>query len=319
VALHGYEGAVVQKGTGGTASVTATKFKPTGPVDVTFLAAADPQPVVVTVKHGEESFFLVDFVPEFPPQQAGGTRHIVVALDTSAGIGGPELERAKKLVLALLQSMPDTVRFNIVHGDYRTYKCLSHAAPKSEVAKAETCLAPLDAAGGSNIAALLNTAAKEATTFKGPAAVVLVSDGTATLGELDGDIIRGGFLEAVGEADITLSTVALGHGPNEDYLSSLAGAAGGHSVRMRPSDTPAATVETLSALLTQPLMSDVKVEVASGNVDGLSPFAVPNRSLGLARGEALAVMGKLVSPSATVKIAGTFRGKPIEKSFALSA
>lgn len=319
VTVSGYEGQVTPEGSGGRVSIRADGFKPTGPVEVRFTASAEPTTTESGVEVDGERLFMLDYVPQLPMPKAEGVRHLVIALDTSAGIGTPELARAKALTLALIKAMPPTARFNVVHGDYRIYPCLSHVANVSEAPKASQCLDQLDAAGGSNLDALLVRAAKEAGTFQGPATVVLISDGVATLGELDGDMIRAHFAQAVEGKDITLHTVAIGHGPNGEYLASLAGAMGGHALRMGGSDRPEGLVETLTPLLTQPLVRDVEVRVLSGQVDDLNASRPTGRLKNLARGQSLALLGKLKTRQAEIEVSGSYAGQPLKQTFTVGA
>jgi len=297
---------------GAKATFDGQQFVPKGPLGLTF---TDTTAAGSTVRYAErkgERFFLLDYLPELPPQSQGGRQDVVLALDTSAGIGATELARVVATVKALVAALPEGVRFNVVHGDLRAEACA--AAPIQAPAAAPSCLDALDAGGATDLGALLGAAIDAARPMAGsPTAIVVFTDGVASYGQLDGDLLRSTTVKALGEVGASLHTVAIGHEPDEGFLATLAAEGRGHSVRMTPQDTPTSIVETVGHVVHEPLLSDITVEAIGGKVEGL----VPHHGVHLARGESLAVMGRLDEGKTSVRVRGMYNGQPIERTFDL--
>lgn len=309
--VTGYEASVEQRDVGGTVSFDAARFKPTGPLRVALRPQGEGGLSVRYATRKDEQFFAVDLTPKLPEAQQQGAQHLVVALDTSAGIGDVELKRAGQVARALIEGLPAEARVQVVSGDHRVRQCAP--APMSSDA-ALGCLKDLKAGGGTDLNGLLQKAAEASLSFEGSTTVVVFTDGAASLGELDGDLIRSRLVERLQGREVSLHTVAMGHAPDEGYLAKLASVNRGHAVRMTPQDDAGALSQRLASLVREPLMTDVTVSVVSGEVQGLTPHQPVN----LARGEAMAVMGRLDKGAATLQIKGTWRGKTLTKDLTLT-
>src|SRR5690606_15756733 len=122
-----------------------------------------------------------------------------------------------------------------------------------------------------DISGLIEEAAAAAKQMDGPTSIVLLSDGGATLGELDGDVLRGRVARAIEGSNISVHTVSVGHAPADDAMRGIARAGAGHFMRMTPDDDPGLSVAELANRVEQPMLTDVKIDVLAGNVTGLSP------------------------------------------------
>ncbi len=300
---------------GAKLSLSQAPFRPAGPLVVGLTRQRAKGGEVRYAGRKGERFFLVDYLAEAAGSGDGAGRDLVLALDTSAGIGAAELERGRTLALELIRRLPPERRVVVIHGDHRVQACHPQAVRASDGERLAQCLAALNPGGATDLHGLLREAAKAAVRLGAPASIVAITDGVASLGELDGDLITASVLDTLKDRPIALHTVAVGHGPNEDYLATLARRGRGHTLRMRPDADPVATAVRLSDRIRTTLVTGVEVTVESGQVQGL----VPASRVNLAPGDSLAIMGKLISPSATLRLRGWAGDKGITRRFEVSA
>jgi hypothetical protein len=291
------------------------RFTPNGPLVVRFKPGKPGDATTYATERGGERFVLADVVPELPRAAPADARALVLAIDTSAGIGSVELERVREAAAALAAEILPTRPVRVVTGDVIASSCARVGATAGRSAKLDDCLARLDAGGATNLGALLQLATSEARKLRRPASIVLFSDGVASLGELDGDLLLANAVARLQGADVRLHAVAVGHGPAEDWLRALTSAGRGRTVRMTPTTSPASVAETIAHLMRAPMLVDGALQLISGEVEGLAPTGV----LHLGRGEPLAITGKLKSAKARVRLSGRVRGRMVRLEWDLEA
>ena len=253
-------------------------------------------------RHKDHAYMMIDVVPNMPAYASQSAPHRVLALDTSAGLGQPVVTRAAKLAQKLIEQSPQGTTFDVVLGDYKVDSGPAQALTK-EAAIAR--LQDVQAGGATNLEALIKAATDRAKTREGDVTIVLMSDGAASMGQLDGALIKSDAQKAL-LPQHTLHTLAIGHAPDEDMLRQLARAGRGQSVRVTPNAPIDLIAAPLQNTLNQPLLVGVKATVVEGEVQGLEPAQPRN----LVRGEAMAVLGRILSDKAVVELQGTYMGKP---------
>ena len=317
--LRGYEAQTVKNPKSTHISFDRKGFLPTGPIEVAFgLENANTDEIIVgarDVDGEQQQFFVIDHMPELPGLTAGSKRNYVVAIDTSAGLGDPVVDQSKVTALLAMDMLEEGAQFNVVHGDYQAHTCSTQPLTKGDRAVVVDCLKGLDSGGASDLGALLDHATRAAAEMNGPTSIILFTDGVASLGELDGELILAQTTAALTSKEIALHTVAVGHSPAEAELKTLARATQGHSIRMTPGELPHHVAMRLGDRIREPLMTGLRAQVVEGTVSYLTPSTGSN----VARGEAVTILGRLDSPTATVKLTGDYQGRVIEKTIKLVA
>ncbi|MCC7069805.1 MAG: AgmX/PglI C-terminal domain-containing protein [Deltaproteobacteria bacterium] len=274
-------------------------FVPRGPLRVSFPRPEPGSATLIASKTSDggevDGVFYVDVVPQLPGATRSPPRDLVLALDTSRGIGDRELARAIEAARRLAER-PRDGRVVVVTGDLETTTCTNGPA---------WCLADLHAGGATDLEALLGAAARAAAGLDDPA-IVLFSDGVASVGELDGDLLRERFLDQLDAEHSSVFTVAVGHAPDVDFLAKLANGGRGHPLRLSPASSVDGNVEELAHLLRVPLLLDVSAEVIEGEVE-----MAARPSVNLRPGEPLAIFAR--GPSAPFAIA--VRGRWNDEDF----
>ncbi len=311
--VSGYQAQVSQRSVGGQISLRQQKWVPSGPLEVSFTPPRDQNAATQYAQQNGEQFFLLDLYPRLPNASSKviSLQGTVLAIDTSAGVGKVELERVLKAADALLANITAAHKVQVVTGDFETRTCKPTPMKPDE---ARACLKGLTAGGATDLGGLLQAAAKAGASMQGPHAVVLFTDGVASIGELDADLIRASYLKTASK-NTSLHTVAVGHSPDTDFLAELASAGRGHAMRMTPADDPQAFAKRLRDQSGRMLLTDIKVEVENGVVEGL----VPHQAVNLAPYQSMAIMGRLDQGAATIKVSGQWQGELWQERFELRA
>ncbi|MBI5529123.1 MAG: hypothetical protein HY897_22580 [Deltaproteobacteria bacterium] len=294
------------RSTGSSVEIHSRDFDPPGPIDVHLSLKGSKEASVHYAQWKYEKFFILDFSPELPDRATTGVRNLVLAIDSSAGIGQRVLDQVKETAAGLVKGLGPDGAFNIVHGDYSVKACFDKPQSSGAADRIRECLDPLDAGGATNIEALFKASVEAARQFKAPVMVVAFTDGMPSLGEMDADLLKAGLSKALGGSSVFASTVAVGHQPDQEFLDGVARAGKGHSLRLTPADAPEASAVRIAGRIADPVLMDVTVSALSGTIEGL----VPHKSVNIGYGEAIAVMGRLEEGKARIGV----RGKYLVKS-----
>ncbi len=316
--VSGYPAQLVQRKDHVEATIEGTSFRLQGPIGVQ-IELADPYArQEVTAKVDEHFYFVTDVVPRLPTGAARELRPLVVVLDTSAGIGHRELVRAVQFVDALLKDWPKDLPVQVVHGDVGAHTCLE-SPQTGQGAQLRKCLAGLSSGGATNLEQLSLRAVEEVRKLSQPASVLWLTDGVASTGERDQDILRQQMLAPATDKGAHIYTASVGPQAVEDFLRDVAQKGQGQLLRLEPNEPTTALIEAITAMMKQEVWTDVVVEDLVGNLKGLSPSA----PLHLVPGASVAVLG-MISPEHSagneVRLAlqGMFRGKPHREVIAFS-
>ncbi len=259
---------------GRQAVMEARGFEPRGPLHVGIQLDNAKQPVVWQSAYKGEHFFMAD-VPVVPPEtlRQRQPESLVLALDTSAGLGSVALAHAVATSQGLIQDWDGALA--LVHGDLKVRRCGSLEAISSQTA--QNCLDGLDAGGATDLGALIEAACASAAALPEPRAVVLFSDGVPSVGQVDAQVLEA-MAKQCGGKQTRLHTVAMGHAPNVDALKGLATAGAGHALRARQDQEPALTARALQRALPELLLRDVRVEVLGDDARDVLPGALSSLS-----------------------------------------
>lgn len=307
---QGYPAQVRRQDKDARVEYQATAFVPQGPLEVDFARAPRVDAEVRYARRDGQGFFQVDLIPQAKEAQPLERRDLVVVVDSSAGLGQPEVARGAWLASALIHDLGPQRRFLALHGDIEARACQQEPAGASQKQATFDCLASLDAGGATDLGALLEAAAGSAARLGDQVDIVLFTDGVASLGQLDADLLRDQWRrQAEQRPGWRLHTVGVGHGPDMGFLQSLARQSGGHALRVTPDQPPEAAHEELSWLLRSPLLTDLKLSVSQGQARDLEPGELPS----LPYGAPLAVLGRLDSGPATIHLEAKYQGQTLRQ------
>ena len=231
-------------------------------------------------------------------------RDIVLVLDTSGSMRGKRMTQARNALKYCLGNLQTQDRFAVINFattvNKYTEKLLSATA--DEIAQAKKWVDGLEATGGTAINDALLTAlelrsAEEGRTFT----IVFFTDGRPTIGETDADKILRNVL-AKNSAITRIFTFGVGDDVNASFLDQLAERSRALSTYVREFEDIEAKVSSLYAKISNPVLTNLKLEVGSGvKLTEVYPPQLPD----LFHGGQLVVLGRYTGDGkATLKLTG---------------
>lgn len=222
------------------------------------VASTTPQAAVFTEDVAGETYALVMVVP---PAQPGIdlrlNREAIFIIDTSGSMGGEPIRQAKAALLAALDSLQPTDRFNIIEFNDEARRLFSSAqlAAGSYLYDARRFVSDLDSGGGTEMQSALQAALEHQPELaRGHLRqIVFITDGA--VGNED-ELFR---LINTQLANSRLFTVGIGAAPNSYFMRKAAQFGRGTFTYIGGQDQ---VVEKMSELFTQlqtPVMRDIKV------------------------------------------------------------
>jgi Ca-activated chloride channel family protein len=230
-----------------------------------------------TLKAGETQKAYVRVVVQSrrPSGKARAPLNLALVIDRSGSMAGPRIEAARRAAVETIDRLGRDDIVSIVSYDDRI-ETLLPATKLTDPAAARTAVRGLGPRGSTAIYAGLQAGAAEARKFKAKdrvGKIILLSDGLANVGPSQPADFAGLGRELASEG-LTVSTVGLGLGYNEDLMQQLASAAdGSHAFIQEPADLAQFLARELDDTLGI-VAQDVEIIVT------LAPGLKPLRSLG---------------------------------------
>jgi Ca-activated chloride channel family protein len=210
-----------------------------------------------------------------PSREARMPINVALVIDRSGSMSGPRIEAAKEAARMAVDRLTSRDIVSVVSYDDRVevdVPATRASDPRSEKER----ISRLNARGSTAIWAGLQRGADEVRKFKSRAYVnkiILLSDGLANVGPSRPDEFASLGRELAGEG-ITVSTIGLGNGYNEDLMAKLAiNADGTHKFVAKPADLVQFFAREFDDALSV-IAQDVLIEIEC------APGVAPNRSLG---------------------------------------
>ncbi len=248
------------------------------------------------------------------PAPAG---EVVVVVDTSAFGDAAEQQAKIAVVEAFLRSLSEGDRFALVAADLGAKvvypaEGLSPANPDA-IGEALEALAKRGTGGATDLGAIFEASLERVHGLEQPA-IVYVGDGIATSGERSGEGLSERLRRSLTGSHARLFTVGVGTEIDEPLLTTLAREGGGDFLRVEDPAHAVMRALQLSGRLKTPTVTDLRIELG----DGLDDVFVSHAGK-LSRGEELTMLARThhdLPPE--VKIKGTLRGEPFERSYPVS-
>jgi Ca-activated chloride channel family protein len=239
------------------------------------------------------------------------SRDIVLLLDRSGSMSGWKMVAARRAIARMIDTLNDADRFAVFAFDDKIETPDSGkqadglcAATDRNRFKAVEFLAQVESRGGTEMsqplvraAALLGTSGLDRDRM-----IVLVTDGQ--VGNED-QVLRmlGGFIEG-----IRVFALGIDQAVNEGFLRRLTelGQGGGSCELVESEDRLDAVMGAIHRRICAPIVTDVRLELASAGLQIVDGTLVPDRALCLFAGSPLLVMGRYRgSPRGQVELSGT--------------
>jgi Ca-activated chloride channel family protein len=273
---------------------------------------------------GEPGYALITVTP--PADVAGNRlpRDITFVIDVSGSMAGKKMEQAKAAGHQLLGTLSAQDRFRVIDfsTDVRSFRDDFVPATDANVRAARRYIDDLDATGSTNISGALEQALRSGSNCGSLAEarddcaarvpiVLFMTDGAPTVGDRDPGSIAAKAARMRRGARVF--TFGVGADLNVGLIEQLALEGRGTAHFVRPDESVERSVELVASRLRQPLLTDVRVEVAGSNVR-LSRL-YPGGEQDIFAGQDLVLLARYDgSGSANVVVRGRSGGRDVQWS-----
>jgi len=255
-----------------------------------------------------DGFFVHYFVPE---AQQVLPKHVIFVLDTSGSMGGEKLEQMKDSMFTVLDEAAEKDYFNIIEFNsqvkfwsplmgFRGSNSEEYFQADSDNKKmAIKSVLELVAGGGTNINEALMKAIElgkgairsEKIPEVAQSMIVFLTDGEATAGLVNQELIRRNIEEANKDANIAIMTIGFGRDADFDLLKKISQSNNGIAKRIYEGADAALQLENFFIKISNPVLSNVKFDYVGAKVDEEN---FSNRQLGtLFQGSEYIIVGQL--------------------------
>ena len=223
-----------------------------------------------------------DAKPNRPPA------NVAIVLDRSGSMSGEKLHQAREAAVAAIERLGGDDIVSVVAFD----DAVTTVVPATKLSSREEIIAAIrkiEVGGSTALFAGVSKGAEELRKFKSPqmvSRIVLLSDGQANVGPQSADEL-GRYGLSLGKEGISVTTIGLGLGYNEQLMAQLAQHSdGNHAFIKEPSELAAVFTEEFGDILSV-VAQELKVKVTCP--EGVRPVRVLGREASI-RGAVVEVM-----------------------------
>ena len=259
-------------------------------------------------KKPDNGFFMLMIAPRYELKDREILqKDIIFVLDKSGSMKGSKLKQAKGALKFCIQSLNPGDRFGIISfsTDVNEFNTDLLPATPQNIREAIKFIGGLSAAGGTDIDDALHTALAKTPDPARPRMIVFLTDGLPTVGERN---VRA-ILERVKQTrrgSIRLFTFGVGYDVNTHFLDELADTNNGVPQYVEPSEDIEVAVSNFYEKISEPVLSELKLDMGGIQVDDVYPKSLPDHF----KGSQLIVMGRYSNWGETkIRLEGSIRGK----------
>lgn len=206
------------------------------------------------------------------------SKNIVFVLDTSGSMAGNKISQARETLEFCVRKLNERDEFNIVDFStgVRKFKLEPVPASPMEIQSALRYIRGLEATGGTNINDALIEALEQISLATNPLSMIIfLTDGMPTVGiTAERDII--GNAKAANEIEARVFVFGVGYDVNTHLLDELATGNGGVSAYVRPEENIEIAVSSFFAKISNPALSNVRLDFGSINTIDRYPTQLPD-------------------------------------------
>jgi len=221
---------------------------------------------------GEDAFMLLTVTPPSGRPRAVA-RDVTLVLDVSGSMAGSKLVQAKAAGRAVLGTLSPTDRVRMIafSSDVQQFRSDWQAATGATIAAGERWLDALEAVGGTNIEAALQSALDVRVPASRLGVVLFLTDGAATVGERDAATLA--HLAAATRGAQRVFTFGVGADVQAAMLERIAIEGRGTAQFVQPNEDVEHVVGVVAQRLTAPVITDLRVRGAGMTLRQVMPAA----------------------------------------------
>ena len=269
---------------------------------------------------GEDGTFLLIVTPPEQGASAAIPKDLVFVLDTSGSMSGGKIDQAKEALAFILENLNPDDRFAVIGLSDVSRALQAELTPVSteSIAQATSWVSGMQAGGGTNIDDALGLSFSLLENNERPRFLIFLTDGEATVGEVDPLTIAEHAL-AANAADARLFVFGVGTDVNTILLDQLAQENRGTTTYVLPGENLEVALSGFYRKIASPVLADTALTIESvtgadtvGAADGVGEYDIyPVVLPDIFRGTQLLVLGRYCGDGdARVTVSGTADGIP---------
>jgi Ca-activated chloride channel homolog len=240
-------------------------------------------------------------------------RDVVLVLDTSGSMDEVKMDQAKRALKSLLSQLRPEDRFGMIRfaTSVDAYRDRLTDITEDQKNDANRWIDQLRAGGGTAIQPALEAALNLRSSDRSrPFVIVFMTDGQPTIGETRPEKILQLF-DSMDRSSIRVFPYGVGNDVNTVFLDRLADMTRAEATFVRPGEDIERKVSTLFARLSNPAITDVKLETDTGSIRFSERY--PTQMPDLFKGSQLITLGKYSGHgSGKIRLRGNLAGESVE-------
>ncbi len=259
---------------------------------------------------GDKGFFMMMLAPSVATPDSVMAKDVTFVIDTSGSMAGSKIEQTRKALEYGIKTLHDGDRFNVIRfsTDVEPFRPALVAASATNRTAALAFVQGVEARGGTAINDALAAALAMNDGGKRPTIVLFLTDGRPTVGETTPDAILDNVRKG-NAARTRLFVFGVGDDVNAHLLDQIAGQNGGVPQYVTPDEDIEVKVSRLADKMSNPVLSNVRVEVDKLKTSMVHPAALPD----LFSGDQVTIFGRYDgSGDSVIRLSGDVNGKKRE-------
>ncbi|MDP7114963.1 MAG: VWA domain-containing protein, partial [Myxococcota bacterium] len=264
---------------------------------------------------GEDGYFLLMAAPGDPENIDDLPKDITFVIDTSGSMTGDKMAGVREALRYCLESLNPADRFTVVRFAEGA-ETLSPRPLEATPAAVEAGLAFVDGLeplGGTNIYAAVDAALAYRAPAGRPHYVVMLTDGTPTVGVTSSEAITKLARSRTEGTDgqVRIFAFGLGYDVSTGLLDTLAAENRGTADYLQPGEDVEWVISSFFRRVSRPVVTDLQLDLGNAQAFDVYPAELPD----LYSGTQLLVLGRYKGRGdQTIRLTGTANGQPVEFS-----
>ena len=263
-------------------------------------------------KAGEDGYFIMLLSPGQLDARAI-EKDIIFVLDTSGSMAGDKIDQAKAALRFCVNRLGESDRFNIVNfaSDVNTFRDTLVDATKDNISNASDFVGKFQARGGTDISNALLASLRMFGDSKRPRMVVFLTDGEPTVGTTNPNDILKNVADANG-VKARVFIFGVGSDVNTHLLDKMAEVQRGVCEYVVPGEDIEVKVSSFYSKISEPVLSDIKLDFGKIKVKDMYPTALPD----IFKGSQLVLFGRYEGAGAVaITLTGNVNGSEKRMTF----